>query len=104
MKLGTLFSALVQDIRGQAPASMISLRFHHTVARIIAEACKQISKDTGINEVALSGGVFQNRLLLRSATAALQGEGLNVLTHHLVPCNDGGISLGQAIIANFIAG
>jgi hydrogenase maturation protein HypF len=54
--------------------------------------------------VVLSGGVFQNRLLLRLATAALKGEGFSVLTHHLVPCNDGGISLGQAVIANFNSG
>jgi hydrogenase maturation protein HypF len=45
--------------------------------------------------------VFQNRLLLELTTAALQREGFKVLTHHLVPCNDGGISLGQAVIANF---
>jgi len=71
------------------------------VAEIIAKVCKLIAKDTGIKQVALSGGVFQNRLLLRLATAALQRDGFNVLTHHLVPCNDGGISLGQAIIAHF---
>ena len=60
-----------------------------------------IAEETGITQVALSGGVFQNRLLLKLATAALQREGFSVLTHHLVPCNDGGISLGQAVIANF---
>jgi hydrogenase maturation protein HypF len=51
--------------------------------------------------VALSGGVFQNRLLLKLTTTALRREDFSVLTHHLVPCNDGGISLGQAVIANF---
>jgi hydrogenase maturation protein HypF len=51
--------------------------------------------------VALSGGVFQNRLLLKLTASALQREGFDVLTHHLVPANDGGISLGQAVIANF---
>jgi len=54
--------------------------------------------------VALSGGVFQNRLLLRLTTAALQKEGFDVLTHRLVPPNDGGVSLGQAVIANFYEG
>ena len=54
--------------------------------------------------MALSGGVFQNRLLLKLVYQALQIEGLRVLTHRLVPCNDGGVSLGQAVIANFIQG
>ena len=104
VKLGELFSTLVQDIRNQAPTPIISLRFHHTVAQMIAQMCKLIARDTGINQVALSGGVFQNRLLLRLATTALQRENFSVLTHHLVPCNDGGISLGQAVIANFALG
>ena len=60
-----------------------------------------IAEETGITQVALSGGVFQNRLLLRLAMAVLRREGFSVLTHHLVPCNDGGISLGQAVIAHF---
>jgi hydrogenase maturation protein HypF len=51
--------------------------------------------------VGLSGGVFQNRLLLKPATAALKREGFEVLTHRLVPANDGGVSLGQAVVANF---
>jgi len=71
------------------------------VAQIIAEMCKLIAGETGITQVALSGGTFQNRLLLKLATTALQKEGFKVLTHHLVPCNDGGISLGQAVIAHF---
>jgi len=101
VKLGELFSTIVQDVKNQVPPPIISLKFHNTMAQIIAEMCKSIAKEAGINQVALSGGVFQNRLLLRSATSALQREGFSVLTHHLVPCNDGGISLGQAVIANF---
>jgi hydrogenase maturation protein HypF len=101
VKLGGLLSAIVRDVRNQTPASVISLKFHNTMAQIIAETCKLVAKDAGINQVALSGGVFQNRLLLKLATAALQREGFSVLTHHLVPCNDGGISLGQVVVANF---
>jgi hydrogenase maturation protein HypF len=101
VKPGELLLAVVQDVRNQTPVPTISLKFHHTVAQIIAEVCKLIARDTGVNQVALGGGVFQNRLLLRLAAAALREKGFNVLTHHLVPCNDGGISLGQAVIANF---
>ena len=101
IKLAELLSAVVRDVRNQVPVSIISLRFHNTVAQMIARMCKSIATETGITRAALSGGVFQNRLLLRLATSALRREGFNVLTHHLVPCNDGGISLGQAVIANF---
>ena len=104
VKLEELFSAVVQDVKNQTPVPVISLKFHHTMAEIIAEMCKLMAKESGINQVALSGGVFQNRLLLKLATSALQREGFSVLTHHLVPCNDGGISLGQAVIANFALG
>ncbi len=101
VKLEELFSMIVQDVKNQAPVSVISLKFHNTMAQMIVEMCKLIAKEARISQVALSGGVFQNRLLLKLATAALQQEGFSVLTHHLVPCNDGGISLGQAVIANF---
>ena len=101
VRLGELLSAIVKDVRNQTSASLISLKFHHTMAQIITDMCRLIMGETGITQVVLSGGVFQNRLLLKLASAALQREGFSVLTHHLVPCNDGGISLGQAVIANF---
>jgi len=68
---------------------------------MVTGMCKLISEETGITQVALSGGVFQNRLLLKLATASLHKAGFNVITHQQVPCNDGGISLGQAVIAHF---
>jgi hydrogenase maturation protein HypF len=101
VKLGELFLMIVQDVKNQVPVPIISLKFHNTVAQIIAGMCKLIERETGITQVVLSGGVFQNRLLLKLATTALQREHFRVLTHHLVPCNDGGISLGQAVIAHF---
>ena len=101
IKLADLFSVVVNDVRGKVPAGIISLKFHSTVARMITGMCKMIAGETGITQVALSGGVFQNRLLMKLTPSALQREGFSVLTHHLVPCNDGGISLGQAVIANF---
>jgi len=104
IKLGELFSTIVKEVKDLVPAPLISLRFHHTVAQMIVQMCKLISEETGITQVALSGGVFQNRLLLKLAISALQREGFRVLTHKLVPGNDGGISLGQAVIANFALG
>ncbi len=101
VKLEELTSVIVQDVRNQVPIPIISLKFHNTMAEIIARMCKLIAEESGITQVALSGGVFQNRLLLKLATSALHKEGFTVLTHHLVSCNDGGISLGQAVIANF---
>jgi len=100
VKLRELFEAIIHDV-GHLPVAIISLRFHHTIARMIAEMCRLIAKERGLHKVALSGGVFQNRLLLRLAVAALEKEGFEVLTHSLVPTNDGGISLGQAVIASW---
>lgn len=104
VRLGELWSALVRDVKDKVPTPIISLKFHNAVAEITAEMCKLVSKDIGIKRVALSGGVFQNRLLLSLTMAALQKEGFDVLTHCLVPPNDGGVSLGQAVIANFYEG
>jgi hydrogenase maturation protein HypF len=67
------------------------------------EMCHLIAHETGIKQVALSGGVFQNRLLLRKTASLLESDGFQVFAHKQVPCNDGGISLGQAVIANFAA-
>jgi len=103
VKLGDLIAAVIDDVRRGEPASAISAKFHRTMARMIVDMCRTISGDTGIKVVALSGGVFQNRLLFRLAVDGLHEEGFEVLTHRLVPCNDGGISLGQAAIANFEA-
>ncbi len=101
VRLGGLIQAVAQDVKNEVSVDIISLRFHNTVAQIIAKMCQLIAKETGINKVALSGGVFQNRLLLKLTTGALQKKGFSLLTHRLVPCNDGGISLGQAVVANF---
>jgi hydrogenase maturation protein HypF len=101
VRLKELLAAVVDDVRNEVPVPEISLRFHHTVAEIVAEMCKLVADDSKIKRVALSGGVFQNRLLLKLASAALTREGFEVLTHRLVPANDGGISLGQAVVASF---
>ncbi|MFC1870042.1 carbamoyltransferase HypF [Chloroflexota bacterium] len=101
IRLRELFAAIISDLAKGIPTSAISARFHHTVAQIVSEVCSRLTRETGITRVALSGGVFQNRLLLRRAVEALEAAGLTPITHSQVPGNDGGISLGQAVIANF---
>ncbi len=98
-----LFDAILSDLRAHVATPIIARRFHNTIARMTAAVCGQIAGERDIARVALSGGVFQNRLLSRLVTAALRDQGLEVLTHRDVPCNDGGISLGQAVVAHFQA-
>ena len=98
--LGSLFSALISDAMGGASLPEIATRFHHTVARMIGEVAALISQETGIREVVLSGGCFQNRLLTDLTAALLTASGLSCFTHRQVPCNDGGIALGQAAVAH----
>jgi hydrogenase maturation protein HypF len=99
--LRDLLSAIIKDFREGVSKGRISVKFHNTVAQMINEMCHLIANETGIRQLALSGGVFQNRLLLRKTVSLLESGGFQVFTHRQVPCNDGGISLGQAVIANF---
>jgi hydrogenase maturation protein HypF len=99
IRLGAILSAIIREMREGTNVPEISLKFHRTAARIVVDMCRLIAAGTGIRRTALSGGVFQNRLLLRLAETGLREAGFEVLTHHMVPCNDGGISLGQAVIA-----
>jgi hydrogenase maturation protein HypF len=101
IKLKELLSAVITDLQHGVDKSKIAARFHNSIALMIAELCREISHKTGINQVALSGGVFQNRLLFRKTVDLLEKEKYKVLAHRNVPTNDGGISLGQAVIANF---
>ncbi|MGA7677650.1 MAG: carbamoyltransferase HypF [Dehalococcoidia bacterium] len=101
IQLKELLSAIVKDLYQGVSKATISARFHNTVAQMICEMCQLIARKTAINQVALSGGVSQNRLLLRKVVPLLEAASFSVLTHKQVPCNDGGISLGQAVIANF---
>jgi hydrogenase maturation protein HypF len=76
-------------------------RFHNTVAEAVAETCGRMRRDTGLRRVCLSGGVFQNWFLLRRVMRALRG--FEVFLHGAVPSNDGGVSLGQAVVAAAVA-
>ena len=102
IRLRRLFEALLADRQSGAAVEEMAYRFHLTVAEIIGAVCERIAQETGLQTVALSGGCFQNRLLLALAVPRLEGAGLEVLLHRQVPCNDGGISLGQAVIAHFM--
>lgn len=92
--------SLTRDFQGGAAAGVVSAGFHRTMARVAVESCVRIREIDGLNRVCLSGGTFQNLRLLESSVAGLQQRGFEVFVHHRVPPNDGGLSLGQAVIAN----
>ena len=95
----SMVRAIVEDIGNNVGPGIISSRFHNTIVCVIADMCERIRAQDGLDIVALSGGVFQNLYLLTRAVAALQQKGFRVLTHQQVPTNDGGIALGQAVVA-----
>jgi hydrogenase maturation protein HypF len=95
--------AMVEDLRGARPVGAIAVGFHQAVARVIIEVSERLAREREIDRVALSGGVFQNVLLVRLAREALSQRGLKVLTHRVVPPNDAGLALGQAAIAGYRA-
>jgi len=94
-----LVRAVTDDLAAGTPRPVVASRFHHGLAAVIEEGCLLLRERHGLGTVALSGGVFQNQLLLGAALARLEARGFTVLVHSRVPCNDGGISLGQAVIA-----
>jgi len=97
---GTDTRPMIYEIaKGVEAPSRISDRFHSTLAAMIEAACMRLREDNGIGTVCLSGGTFQNCTLLRRSIARLERQGFEVLTHSRVPTNDGGLSLGQAVIA-----
>lgn len=94
-----LFAAALDDLRAGTGVGRIAARFHHGLADAVVEACARIRADDGPEVVALTGGVFLNRVLLTRVVAGLEGLGFEVLRHRDVPPNDGGISLGQVAVA-----
>jgi len=94
-----LFAALVNDLKCVVPAGIISRRFHEGFVEVLARAAKLIHANTAVNNICLSGGSFQNVFLLEGLKRKLEADGLNVFTHSEVPCGDGGLSLGQALVA-----
>jgi hydrogenase maturation protein HypF len=93
-----VLGAVIRDRRSGVPAPMIGARFHRAVADIVVDIATQ-ARDQA-KTVALSGGVFQNALLLRLVLNGLRDRGIHVITHRHVPPNDGGIALGQLLVGN----
>ncbi len=99
---GTLM-AVISDFES-LDVSTVSARFHNTVAKVILDVSMRIRSEFALNKVVLSGGVFQNRYLLERTIKLLESEEFKVFTNRCVPANDGGISLGQLVIASKIKG
>jgi hydrogenase maturation protein HypF len=100
IKSETVIGKAVEDLLNGVSAPRISAGFHLAAVDLIAKIARVTREERNLNRVALSGGVFQNMFLLERVCRALRREGFEVLTHRRVPANDGGISLGQAAIAN----
>jgi hydrogenase maturation protein HypF len=99
VRLGPLLAAVVSDTQRRVPVGVIGQRFHHTLAEIVRTVCEQLREKEGLTTAALSGGCWQNRLLLSTTISRLRETGFSVYVHHQVPANDGGVSLGQAVVA-----
>lgn len=98
---GDTFKAIVEDIINRVDISIIASKFHQTLIHLTVQESVKWANETGIEIVALSGGTFQNRILLKSIENQLLQSGLKVVSHQLVPSNDAGIALGQLAIAAY---
>jgi hydrogenase maturation protein HypF len=99
LDVAPMLRAIVDEIAHGVGMPRIAARFHSSIAEMLAQVCIEARERTGLNVVALSGGVFQNRLLLEQLLARLQALAFQVYTNRRVPPNDGGISLGQLAVA-----
>jgi hydrogenase maturation protein HypF len=95
-----IINGVVEDLLAGRPAGEVSSRFHRTMAEVVVAGCEEIREAGGAGAVALSGGTFQNMLLLGQVVRLLEEKGFEVYRHRRVPTNDGGISLGQAVLAD----
>jgi hydrogenase maturation protein HypF len=94
-----MFQALIADWRAGLPLPILAARFHSGIAQMVLDTCLRLSKQVDTPEVALSGGVWQNTFLLSLTVGLLQENDFKVYLHRQVPTNDGGLSLGQAMVA-----
>jgi hydrogenase maturation protein HypF len=93
-----IFNQVIADLKNNVAASVISTKFHNTLAKAVLDISVKAKKNFGTNIIALSGGVFQNNLLTGCCFELLKKSNFNVYSGFKVPVNDGGISLGQAYI------
>ncbi|MGE0887328.1 MAG: carbamoyltransferase HypF [Blastocatellales bacterium] len=100
IKAEPVIQRAVEDLLNEVSPSAVSASFHLGVVNLITTIACRVRRERHLNRLALSGGVFQNMFLLERTCRALQSEGFEVFTHNRVPANDGGISLGQAAVAN----
>lgn len=100
ISLKTLIRNVVEDVGKNVPSSIISARFHKTFLQLLIKKAEQARDEIKINDIILSGGVFQNEILLKLMEKELQLKGFNVYSHSKIPTNDGGISFGQVMVVN----
>jgi hydrogenase maturation protein HypF len=104
IRLKDLLAAILQDVRNRRPTEMIAARFQKTIAEMAVDVCRRARRSTGLNDVALSGSSWQNLILTDLVRKGLKRDGFVVYTHRHVPTNDGGLALGQAVVANHCSG
>ena len=95
-----IIESILDDLKNNISESLISAKFHNSIIEIVLHVCKTVRDNNHLNDVVLSGGVFQNNFLLRRLIDKLNSNRFKVYFNEKVPCNDGGISLGQAVIAS----
>ena len=101
---GPLFVALTDDISHNISPGILSRRFHNGLVKILAEVVNSVAQESGLHDICLSGGSFQNRVLSEDLETSLSMKGFNVFTQTQVPCGDGGLSLGQLMVAAHCVG
>ena len=99
MRVSGIIEAVVSDLTEGVPKAKIAARFHRTLAELWLRATVSAREESGVNTVGLSGGVYQNKFFFELMLALLERDGFRVLTHRRVPTNDGGLALGQAMVA-----
>ncbi|MDB4582320.1 carbamoyltransferase HypF [Draconibacterium sp.] len=99
IEFSEMFHEIIYDLKEKVNPGIVSAKFHNTISEIIIEGAKKINKETGLKKVVLSGGTFQNRYLTERSENRLKELKFEVYSNCSIPCNDGGISLGQLAIA-----
>ena len=99
IQVRSAIQSIVADALAGALIPTVSAKFHNGIAEMVGQVCIRLRNETGLNTVALSGGVWQNMLLLRRTLEILRAADFEILMHRQVPTNDGGLALGQAAIA-----